>query len=338
MKIAVIGAGAIGSLVVGYLKLKGEDISLVGHSSSVKAIQEKGLEISGVRGNFRIDKIDISEKLHFSPDLIILTTKTQDIKAALENNSKYISANTTIITTQNGISAEDIVAEYLPKEKIVSSIVMFGSTFLEPTRIVHNFEGSWVLGSYFNNQDMDEKIRPIGDVLQKAFPIVITREIKGMKYLKIFINANNCIAAVLGVSMQEAFGDIEVSRIGMSVWREGVEVINKAGIKLVSLPDFPLERFEKLNSLPLQEAAKIYSQVMVTLSQEPLYGSILQSIKRDRPSEIDYINGEFINLARENNISAPLNEMLVGMVHQVESTKKFFTREDLLKSTREFLN
>ncbi|MFH0763066.1 MAG: ketopantoate reductase C-terminal domain-containing protein, partial [Candidatus Omnitrophota bacterium] len=82
---------------------------------------------------------------------------------------------------------------------------------------------------------------------------------------------------------------------------------------------------------PILEAAKIFSGIMLNLSKEPLYGSILQSIKRGRASEIDYINGEFVRMAEENNFKAPLNEKLVEMVHQVEKTGKFFSKEQLLK-------
>ncbi len=63
MRIAVIGAGAIGCLVAAYLKEKGEEVTLVGHSSSVKAIKEKGISISGIRGNFLVH-IGISDTLN----------------------------------------------------------------------------------------------------------------------------------------------------------------------------------------------------------------------------------------------------------------------------------
>ncbi|MBC8436433.1 MAG: hypothetical protein H8D90_00900, partial [Candidatus Omnitrophica bacterium] len=155
-------------------------------------------------------------------------------------------------------------------------------------------------------------------------------ELQGMKYLKIFVNANNCLPAILGVSMQEAFSDINVARISIGIWQEGLEITRRAGITLVSLPDFPLERLTKLAALPILEAAKIFSGIMLNLSIDPLYGSILQSIKRGRPSEIDYINGEFVRLARENNFSAPLNEKLVEMVHQVEKSGRFLSKEQLL--------
>jgi 2-dehydropantoate 2-reductase len=103
---------------------------------------------------------------------------------------------------------------------------------------------------------------------------------------------------------------------------------------MVSLPDFPLERLTKLTSMPALEAARIFSGIMVNLSKEPIYGSILQSIKRGRSSEIDYINGEFVRLAKDNNLTAPLNKRLVKLVHEVEKTGRFFTKEELLHKTK----
>lgn len=334
MKIAVIGAGAIGGLVAGYLKLKEPDVSLVGRPDSVKAIKENGLEIKGIRGAFNI-KIDAYEKLNFNPELIILATKTQDIDTALRENLRFIKGSP-ILTTQNGIQAENLASNYLPKEKIISSIVMFASTYLEPAKIMHNFEGSWIIGRFFAKNDED--VVRISKILDKAFPAILAEELAGMKYLKIFVNANNCIPAILGKSMQEAFSDIEISRISIAIWKEGLDIVRKAGINLVSLPDFPLERLTKLASLPTPEAAKVYSGIMTNLSREPLFGSILQSIKRNRDSEIDYINGEFVNLAKKNNLSAPLNEKLVEMVHQVEGNKSFFDKEHLLNNVKQFLS
>jgi 2-dehydropantoate 2-reductase len=159
-----------------------------------------------------------------------------------------------------------------------------------------------------------------------------------MKLLKVFVNANNALTAILGLSMQEAFSDIEISKISIAIWKEGLEVIRSGGIELVSLPDFPVERVTKLTLLPTQEGAKILCGIMNGLSKEPVYGSILQSIKRGKTTEIDYINGEFINLAKINSRKAPLNEKLVEMVHQVEKSGKFFTKEELIRQTKGLFN
>ena len=90
--------------------------------------------------------------------------------------------------------------------------------------------------------------------------------------------------------------------------------------------------------MPLDEAAPIYSGIMMNLSKEPLYGSILQSILRGRASEIDFINGEIANQARLNNIEAKLNTRVTELIHHVEATKKFLTSaevcEDMGKNTQ----
>ncbi len=334
MKIAVIGAGAIGCLVAAYLKQKDEDVTLVGSNRCVEAIKDKSIIICGVRGDFQV-RVAIANSLSYIPDLAILATKTQDIDSALKDNYRLLQKSL-IVTTQNGVQADNLVAKYIPLDQIFSSIVMFGATSLDYGKIVHNFEGSWVLGSLFN-PGPTENMLSISLILDKAFPVIISQEIKGMKYLKIFVNANNCLPAIIGKSMQEVFTDLLVSRISVAIWKEGFNIIDKTGIKLVSLPGFPIENITKLTSLPIEKAAHIFSSMMMNLSKEPLYGSILQSIKRNKISEIDYINGEFVRLAKENNLSSPLNETLVNMVHEVEKNKKFFTKEELIQRTKEII-
>ncbi|MFH0763149.1 MAG: 2-dehydropantoate 2-reductase [Candidatus Omnitrophota bacterium] len=333
MTIAIIGAGAIGGLIAGYLEAQREkpyNVSLAGHPSSVKAIKEKGLKVSGVRGPLEI-KVDISERLREKADVAILAVKSQDAESAIKDNLGFIK-DAQVLTAENGIRADEIAARYIPKENIISSIVMFGATLLAPGEVIHNFEGSWIIARAFAKND--DRVIEIAGLLGKIFPTIVAEDLKGMKYLKIFVNANNCIPAILGVSMQEAFSDINVARISIAIWKEGLQAAERAGIELVSLPDFPLERVTKLAALPILEAAKIFSGIMLNLSKEPLYGSILQSIKRGRASEIDYINGEFLRLAQDNKLDAPLNKKLVKMVHKVEKTKRFFVKEELLRQTK----
>jgi 2-dehydropantoate 2-reductase len=333
MRIAVIGAGAIGNLVAAYLCEKGESVSLIGRPESVEAIKQAGLHVSGVRGNLTIP-VNAALRLQEKPDLAILAVKTQDVEQALRDNAAFLEG-VTILTTQNGVRTDSIVAEYVPKESIIASIVMFGATYLAPARVVHNFEGNWVVGKMFSpNDPAVDKVR---DVCDRIFPTLIGEDIKGMKYLKIFLNANNCIPAILGSSMQEAFSDPEVSRLSIAIWQEGYDIVQEAGIALTSVAGFPLERLTGMLSMPCDQAAKLFSGIMVSLSQEPLYGSILQSIKRNRPSEIDYLNGEFVAIAAKKHRTAPLNQKLVDMVHQVEHTNTFFTKEALLEETAALL-
>ncbi|MFA5008406.1 MAG: 2-dehydropantoate 2-reductase [Candidatus Omnitrophota bacterium] len=333
MKVAVIGPGAIGGLVAGYLRQQGEDVYLVGTKDTVEAINKKGLHISGVRGNIKVN-IKAADALHEKVDLIILATKTQDIEKALKENKKYLGG-TIILTTQNGVRADNIVAQFVPRENIISSIVMFGATYLRPGEIIHNFERKWVIGKPFGEND--DGVKRASILLGRIFPIEITDQIKGMKWLKVFANANNCIPAICGKSMQECFLNLDLCEISIGIWQEGLGAIKKAGIKLVNLPDFTVEQVTKLTSLPTKEGAKIFSGIMVNLSKEPLYGSILQSIKRGKPSEIDYINGAFVELGRKHSFHTPLNKKLVELVKKVEKEKQFLSVEELIAKCKNLI-
>lgn len=326
MKIAVIGAGAIGALAAGYLNEQGVAAGLVGRDRDVAAINKNGLVIQGVRGE-KVIPVRAASELAGGNDLIILAVKTQDIAATLKDNLKAMK-DAAVLTVQNGVRAEALLKAALPEMSIVSSIVMFGGTYLEPGRVVHNFEGSWVMGRAFAPND--DKIEAIGKVLGNALPVVITSNIRGMKWLKLFLNMNNCLPAILGKSMQESFASLEIARLAMRLWQEALAVVDKAGIALESLPDFPVAKLRGLAGMPVSDSAKIYSGMMVNLSKEPLYGSILQSLKRGRPSEIDYINGEIAVLGEEIGMAAPLNRQVTEMVHRVETSGSFFPEAAVL--------
>lgn len=327
MKIAVIGAGAIGALVAGYLSQKDVALTLIGKEKDVAAIGGNGLKVDGVRGSFVIP-VKVAGRLEGSIDLAILAVKTQDIVATMKVNAPAL-ANTPVITVQNGVMAEELLAEFLPQDKVIGSIVMFGATYLEPGKVVHNFEGDWILGKAFTPDD--GTLAPISALLAGAFPTPVTDNIGGMKWLKLFLNLNNCLAAITGKSMQETFAEIETSELSIRLWREALMVVDKAGIRLESLPDFPVDRLRGLTAMPIAEAGKIYSQIMTGLSREPLYGSILQSIKRGRPSEIDYLNGEIVRLGEGLTVPTPLNRRMVELVHRVENTGEFLEPKDILR-------
>ena len=325
MKVAVIGCGAIGGLFLGYLSDKEVDISGVVRDSQSKALSKEGLLIEGIRGQKKY-KVRVETKLSKEIELAIFATKINDIEEAVKTNLDYLK-DSIVLTTQNGIAADYILSKYFPKENIATGIVMFGGTFNPPNEIIHNFEGDLIIGNIFDKEikGLDE----VKETLSEAFTVSKLDNIKGAKYLKVFINLNNCIPAILGLSMQETFSDLELAELAIKLNKEAHEVVTASGIELVSLPTYPKERLQGLVSMEEPEAARLFSKIMVSLSDKPLYGSILQSIKRGKKSEIDYINGEIVNLAKKNNFQAPLNEKTVELVHKVEEKNRFFSKEDL---------
>ncbi len=325
MNVAIIGAGAIGSVVAAYLTKAGEDVALIGRKDQVDAIDKNGLRVTGAggEGTFRIRALT---RLDTEYDLVIFTVKTQDIEAACVHNQAFLK-KCLVLSSQNGVQSDTILARHFDKARLYSSIVMFGATYTKPGEAVFNFEGDWIIGKPFAGND--ENVQHIAQVLKKEFNVVVSENITGMKWLKLFVNFNNCIPALTGKSMQETFADMDLCRLSILLLKEGVGIIQKNGIQLVSLPKFPVERVYGMANIPLDQAAGIINKTLTGLSKEPLYGSILQSIMRGRTSEIDFINGQVLKMVRSPKDEAPLNARVVEMVHQVEQSKKYFTVDEI---------
>ena len=325
MTIAVIGAGAIGGVVAAYLKKAGEDVVLVGHQDQVEAVNERGLTIKGVRGTETV-RLNAFTKLDKPYDLVIFAVKTQDLDEAFVQNSEFLESGL-VLTTQNGVQADNILSSHFDKTDQLSSIVMFGATYVKPGEITFNFDGGWLIGRPFG--PVDPTTHKIAEILGKAFKVTVAGNIMGNKYLKLFVNFNNCIPALVGKSMQETFADLDLCRLSILLLKEGVGIIQAAQIELVSMPDFPKEKILGLAGMPLEQASGIINKTLTGLSKEPLYGSILQSILRGKSSEIDFINGEVVHIASHFKMPVPLNRKVVEMVHEVESSKKFFSIEQV---------
>lgn len=327
MKVAVIGLGAIGGLVAAYLKSKGIPVVSVGRLEQKKAIDKHGLLIEGVRGSFPV-YLDVKTRLEEDVDLVIMTVKTQDIRDAVDKSRDFLSGPI-ILSTQNGVRADKLFEMMLGRDNLISSIVMFGSTYTPYNKVVHNFEGNWLIGRPFGPNDA--KVKEVADFLKAAFNTVEVENIAAMKWTKVFVNFSNCLPALVGKSIQETYANRQMCALALRFLKEGFDAVDKLGIQLVSMPDFDVDKFKGLVNMPLEQAIPVFSGIMTGLSKEPLYGSILQSIQRGRSSEIDFINGEIANQAKLGNVEAKLNTRAVELVHQVEAKKKFFTFEEVLE-------
>lgn len=325
-KIVVIGAGAIGSLVGGLLLRAREDVTLIGRKAHVDAINKSGLIIDGALGEMRVN-VKAKERLDFKPDLVLLTVKTQDVEAVAHEIKPYVSG-VPVVTMQNGVRSDDLVAGVLGKENIISSVVLFGSTFLEPGRVVHTHKGRLLVGLPFNHDW--EKLESIATVLNKAIPVQITKDIHCAHWTKLIVNLNNAIPAITGLSVQEIGSHPKLRKLSYFVLKEGLDITKFASIKLCNLQGVPIVILKKIFNMSSFIATMVIGNMMKTIGTAPVLGSTLQSIKRGKNTEIDYLNGEIVALGKKLGIPTPYNTTVVNMVHQVEATGKFLTLDELL--------
>jgi len=331
MRVAVIGAGAIGCVTGAMLSEKGHDVTLVGRPDMVSAVNNNGLVIEGASGT-RTYNLTAGTSLDYEPAAAIFAVKTQDMERAVHGAHPYLK-DSLIVTMQNGVMSDKIVADVSGSENIVSSVVMYGATYIEPGRVTYNFPGGLIIGRAFDSGSGRDIVNEATALLDGAFDVTVSDDIHGVHWTKLILNLNNSVACVLGMSLQETFEDQRLCRLGVTLMKEAYETMEKAGIRLGSLPDLPLEKLKSLLGAPLEISSGVYGNIMKGLSREPLPGSVLQSIRRGKATEVDYLNGEIAVLGMKHRFPACINMKMVELVKRVEECGQFISREELLKET-----
>lgn len=324
--IAIIGAGAIGSALGALLHRAGRKVTLIGRPAQVGAIRREGLHVNGALGDFTV-RIAAAEALEFRPELALLTVKTQDAVAAVQANLAFLGG-VPLVTFQNGIRSDSLVAGVLPPQQLVSAVVNIHANYLTPGTVTVLYPGPLVIGRPFGPNDAG--VEAIAVVLRDAVPTSLSHNIRGAHWLKLIVNLNNAFPALSNATFQRIYAYPDLRRLAVRVMLEGLRVARRAGIRLESLPDTPAALIQSMQWLPLWLAAAVAAAKARRIeTQWPLLGSTLQSLQRGRPTEIDYLNGEVVRLGRELGVATPLNAMLVEMVHQIERCGKFWTLEAL---------
>ncbi len=328
MKIAVMGAGAIGSVIGGLLSKAGEDVTLIGRKPHVDAINQNGLILEAESGKTVI-QVKAAEDLDFKPDLALLTVKTQDVESSVRKAQPYLSV-APVVTVQNGVQSDDLVASILGKEHVISGVVTFNGEFLEPGKVSYSNpfgRTALLIGEPFGVEG--NRIQSFSSLFNEAIPTETSDDIRGAHWTKLVWNLQNAVPAVTGLSYQESYQYSEIRGLTINLVKEALNVINKAGIKTADVPGFPLDPMKAMASMPLPNSSDLLKRMAESLGKIPVLGSMLQSIKRGKSTEVDYVNAEIVKLGKKVVVPTPANTLAVELVHQVESTGKFLTVDEL---------
>ncbi len=331
MRIAVLGAGAIGSVVGALLARDGHEVTLVGRHDHVEAIRRDGLLVDGMLGSFKASVAAV-EALNARPDLVLLAVKTQDVAAAVRANLAFLDG-VPLVTMQNGVRSDALVAELLPRESLLSCVVIVTATFLVPGHVTLVERGSLVLGRPWEPRDAE--VEHVAAVLNAAIPTTTSDNLVGAHWLKLLMNLNNAVPALTNLSLREATSDVTLRRLSVGLMWEGMRVVTRKDILLEDLPGVRAKTVRWMTRLPVSWAARIFASRASRIGgEEPVLGSTLQSLRRGRPTEIDYLNGEVVSAGRATGVPTPLNETVVRLVHGVEADGRFLTPEAVRAATR----
>ncbi|SFJ90604.1 thiosulfate/3-mercaptopyruvate sulfurtransferase [Amycolatopsis sacchari] len=293
MRYIIIGAGAIGSTVAAQLHLAEVPVLLIARGEHGEAIRERGLRYFRPSGEqvVRVPVAGGAEEVELKPDdVLVLSTKTQDTEAVLQEWSwrpagDGVAADLPVVSLQNGLENE--------RAALRRFRTVFGAALWQPATFVRAGEvsadgaekpGIFWLGRYPSGDD--PRLSGIAEDFRAAdFAVQIVPDLVRWKAGKLLGNLGNAVEALYGRN----------ERVTAQLQAEARRVFAAAGI---SAADLVAE-----SEIPISLAKAVEN------STRPRVGSSTsQSLARGRSVEGDFLNGEIVLLGRLHGVPTPLNE------------------------------
>ena len=301
MKIAVIGAGAIGCLFSAILRKGGLETVLVGRDrETVSAIQSRGVvvEEKGTTESVKVPAfLDAAEA--GPADIVILAVKAYDTANAIPSARTLLADGGVALTLQNGIGNGETLARALGPDRVLLGTTAHGSNVVAPGHVRHAGTGETLLGEM--NGVVTKRAEGVAECLTSGGIVTkVVENAPGYVWLKLLINiAINPLTAILDV------------RNGALLDLPGVPAVMERAVSEAEA----VARARGIVS-PCEDAMEKVRQVCRATGAN--VSSMLQDVRAGRRTEVDYINGAVVQLGKETGVPTPCNEFLAAMTKGIE--------------------
>jgi len=299
IKIGVIGAGPVGSILSAYLVNSGHEVYLVDILSHlIDAIREKGLQIVGVEKLFaRITNAytSIDQLKGIELDQIYVCAKAIDLPGASKQLQKLKLEKTYYISFQNGIDNEDVLSNYFPCEKVFRGVINYAGMITRPGVVKMTFShppnyiGACTSESVETAKSLAQLLSKIG--LETKYSETIKKE----EWRKSILNSVLMpVSVTTGLTMAKIMGHPELKAIVETLLSDFLEVAKMEGFV------YEEEFFD--NAIAYLSNAGDHKPSMLT------------DFEMGRPLEIDYLNIKIQEYAEKHNLPCMYNKLLCSLI------------------------
>jgi 2-dehydropantoate 2-reductase len=305
-KVAVVGAGAVGSFFGAMLARAGHDVVLIGRPAHVEAIGRTGLrlEMAG-----RSDPVALAASSEIGAvrgaDLVLFCVKSTATDAAAREMAPFLDDGALVLSLQNGVENAATIARHV-NARVVPTVVYVATAMPGPGVVRHNGRGDLVIGPLTKARSGDanpgRKLQDVVDFFATAsVPVRISADVMAELWAKLMVNcAYNAISGITQASYGELSALEPIRALQHAVVAEVCALAAAEGIDLPLQPS--LEAMEKIApAMPAQ------------------LSSTAQDMARGKPSEIDHLNGFVARRGRELGVATPANQALHALVKLVEA-------------------
>jgi len=301
LRVAVLGAGAIGSLFGGMLARTGVKVILIGRKEHVEMIRKRGLKIIEESGEaFTVRVEATTNPLEAGKaDTVFLTVKAYDTRRAAMDARPLLKEDSLVVCMQNGLDTEKEAADVLGKENVFRGVTSEGAQLVEPGVVRHAGRGESLVGSPFGISL--QRAKSVAEILREAgFNANVTDNIEREVWGKALVNAGiNPIGAITGLRNGEILEHPPLLEVMKKLIAEGKKVAKKHNITLTEDP--------------FTKAVKIAEMTATNKN------SMLQDIEKGKKTEIDYINGAIVAYGKRYNVKTPVNFTVTAIIKTLET-------------------
>lgn len=301
MKFLVVGPGAMGCLFAARLSKAGFHVTLLDHiAERAKQINEQGVLVEGVRGEYAVKVPTVLGDAPTSPDMVLLCVKSYKTKQVSQTISAWLPRDAVVVTLQNGVGNVEILEHVFGKERILGGVTSEGATLLGPGKIRHAGQGETIIGPAGDPNGPAENL--VSAFVQAGFKTKSADNVSDLIWGKLIINVGiNALTAITRLK-NGRLPEVSGTRL---VLKEAVkEAVAVAAAKKVQLPyPDPLGRVMQVCEATADNVA-----------------SMLQDVLKEKETEVDAINGAIVREGEALGIPTPVNLTLTSLVHAIQKT------------------
>ena len=332
-RIAIVGAGAIGGITAAFMADAGYDVYLVcKHKEIADISKNRGLHITGAKGEHSIKVNAVAKITELSGvfDICLIATKAYDMPRAAEDMLPLLNEDSLVVAMQNGICT-DALSEVVGENRTVGCVIGFGATMHNYGELEMTSTGEFIIGTV--NGKKDDRLEMLKKALSTVAKTEISESIMSELYSKLIVNS--CITstgAICGLRLGEMMKIRQARKIFLAIIREAMNVA-----RAMNLTVYPYGG--KLDYVKLLKGDSVIDNFrrhaiirIVGIKYKNLKSSSLQSLERNRPTEIDYFNGYIFKKGEDLGVKTPINKHLVNMVKEIEQGKRHIVVKNLFDS------
>ena len=301
-RIAVMGAGAVGSFFGGMLARAGAEVTLIARGPHQEALARDGLFIDSIHFQERVRVRASAEAAAVrGAELVLFCVKTLDTESAARSIAPHLSPGAAVLSLQNGVDNAEKISSVTGKEAL-PAVVYVAASLPQPGRMRHAGRGDLVLGD-----TPREPAATIAATFERAgVPCRLSDNIQGELWQKLVLNcASNAVTALCRAGYAQAVRNPYTRQMMIQSVEETVNVARAAGVRM------PVDTGEL--TAKLLNLFESYGEAV---------SSTAQDLARGKRTEIDALNGYVARRGAELGVPAPVNQTLHALVKLVEDTLK----------------